>query len=84
MYEQLIYAVLAATSYAFLFFFKKEPRPPFNKEQILLTVVLGVIIGLVQFYTGLQFDLVMGYLFSFGMVAIFESIIKLVWRRLPT
>ena len=84
MYEQLIYAVLAAISYALTGFFKKQPRPAFSKEQRVLSVILGIIVGLFQFYTGLEYDIVIGYLLNFGFVAILESAIKLIWRRLPT
>ena len=82
MYEQILYAILGAISYLGLMYFKKDPRPPFSKEQFTLTLILGVIVGVTQVYTALPFDAIISYLVNFGVVAILESVIKLVWKKL--
>jgi len=61
-------------------YFKKEPRPPFSKEQFTLTLLLGLVVGLIQFYTVLPFDAIMSYLINLGIVAFLESLIKLAWN----
>ena len=82
MFEQILYAILGAISYLALMYFKKEPRPPFSEEQLALTLLLGIIVGVIQFYTNLSFDAIIQYLVNFGIVGVLESIIKLAWKKL--
>jgi hypothetical protein len=82
MYGDLIIAIIAAISYSLTGYAKKKPRRRFSQEQFLSTCIIGFLVGLIQFYTKLEYNVVYGYLFSFGFIAVIESGVKLIWRKL--
>jgi hypothetical protein len=82
MYEHFLTSIIAATCYALAGYFKKKPKQPFSLQQLVLTISLGLIVGLVQFYMDIEYEIIHGYLVSLGLVALLESAIKLVWRKI--
>jgi len=85
--------LLAAIIWALAGYFKQQKKPdgtyePFNPQRFFITLCVGIFVGIVAFvgyYTrGITwtFQEWYDYFVAAGIIAIVESILKIIWRRI--
>ena len=85
----VVYAILASLVYSLIFYVKKAVRkkdpPEFDYAKLGATLVVGLVIGIVFYIGGVPIatEAVETQLIAYaGVVALVESILKLIYRGL--
>ena len=85
MIEELsafLIAVLAAIVYALGGYLKNTPPKEFDDEKFFTTLILGILIGFVSYFYGIQRNAAEQLLVSAGLVAYIEVWGKAAYRRI--
>jgi len=87
MIEQILISILSSLTYSFIFYIKKREQKDsedFNKFKLASTLLVGVMVGAVFGYRGIEVrvDTIETFLAAnIGIIAIVESILKALYRR---
>ena len=77
----IITGIIAGITFAVTGYWKSKGEE-IDWTKFFTTVLLGLGIGVVYYFTGIEFGLGLTYLTQLGAVPIIENLLKSVWRRL--
>jgi len=75
-------AIGAATVYAFGGYLNRPEGEAFEEEKLVKTLIIGVVVGVVSYFTSKSFDATTQLLTSTGVIVIIEKYGKIIYRKL--